>query len=121
MNLVERRIYPVPIERRIDIELLADLSEEEADAGEEDGLQGNQQYRDIRGITWDQLAEALQRETELFQRFAGAALHASAYFGADRKPKPGLGGSTARSPVMFSVLPETCALFRACPDQCRCI
>ncbi len=71
--MVERRIYPVPIERRIDIELLADLSEEEADAGEEDGLQGNQQYRDIRGITWEQLAEALQRETELFQRFAGAA------------------------------------------------
>ncbi len=70
--MVEGRIYPVLIERRIDIDLLADLSEEEADAGEEDGLQGNQQYRDIRGITWEQLAEALQREAELFQRFAAA-------------------------------------------------
>jgi|SRR5208283_2396231 len=66
VNLVEQRIYPAPIEWRFDIDLLADLSEEEADAGEEDGLQGKKQYRDMRGITWEQLAEALQREAELF-------------------------------------------------------
>jgi len=71
--LVEGRIYPRAIERRIDLDLLADLSEEEAEAGEDDGLQGNQQYRDMRGISWGQLAEALQREAELFVRFASAA------------------------------------------------
>lgn len=71
--MVERPIYPRAIERRIDLDQLADLSEEEAEAGEDDGLQGNQQYRDMRGISWGQLAEALQREAELFVRFAFAA------------------------------------------------
>ena len=66
------RVYPAPPEREIDIEVLASLSEEEADAGEDDGLQGNQQYRDLRGISWDQVAEALEAEAALFQRFAAS-------------------------------------------------
>lgn len=67
-----RRTYPVDIVQRLDLHALAVLSEEEADAGEDTGLQGNQQYRDLRGITWDQVAEALAREAALFQRFAAS-------------------------------------------------
>lgn len=71
--MIGSRVYPAPPEREIDVEVLAVLSEEEADAGEDDGLQGNQQYRDMRGITWGQVAEALEREAVLFQRFQASA------------------------------------------------
>jgi hypothetical protein len=64
------RTYPHPIARDLDAEALAVLSDEEADAGEDDGLQGNQQYRDMRGVTWDQVAGALEREAALIQRLA---------------------------------------------------
>lgn len=67
------RTYPVAIVRELDVDALAVLSDEEADSGEDDGLQGNQQYRDMRGITWDQVADALEREAALIQRFAAAA------------------------------------------------
>jgi len=67
------RNYPVAIVRELYVDTLAVLSDEEADSGEEDGLQGNQQYRDMRGVTWDQVADALERETELFRRFAASA------------------------------------------------
>ena len=67
------RTYPVAMVRRLDVDALAVLSDEEADSGEDNGLQGNQQYRDMRGISWDQVAEALAGETALFQRFAAAA------------------------------------------------
>ena len=67
------RTYPHPIVRDLDVEALAVLSDEEADSGEDDGLQGNQQYRDMRGITWDEVADALEREAALFQRFAASA------------------------------------------------
>jgi hypothetical protein len=67
------RTYPTPIVRALDVAALAVLADEDADAGEEDGLQGNQQYRDMRGIGWDQVADALQREAALFQRFAACA------------------------------------------------
>lgn len=70
--LVEPRIYPMPIERNFDLDALAELSEEEADSGEEDGLQGNQQYRDLRGATWAQVKHAVDAETTLFERFAAA-------------------------------------------------
>lgn len=63
------RVYPAPPEREIDVEALAVLSEEEADAGEDDGLQGNQQYRDLRDISWEQVADGLRAEAALFQRF----------------------------------------------------
>ena len=67
------RTYPVTIVRVLDVGALAVLSDEEADSGEDDGLQGNQQYRDMRGITWDQVANALEGEAALFQRFAASA------------------------------------------------
>lgn len=67
------RTYPLPIARDIDVDALAVLPQEEADNGEEDGLQGNQQYRDLRGIGWDQVADAMEREAALFQRFAAVA------------------------------------------------
>jgi hypothetical protein len=66
------RVYPAPSEREIDLKALAVLSEEEADAGEDDGLQGNQQYRDLRGISWDQVADGLDAEAVLIQRFGAS-------------------------------------------------
>lgn len=63
------RVYPALPEREIDVEALAILSEKEANAGEDDGLQGNQQYRDLRGISWEQVADGLSAEAALFQRF----------------------------------------------------
>lgn len=65
-------VYPAPPERELDLDALAVLSEEEADAGEDVGLQGNQQYRDMRGISWDQVADALEQEAALFRRFEAA-------------------------------------------------
>jgi hypothetical protein len=64
------RNYPAPTGREIDLAALATISDEEADASEDVGLQGNQQYRDMRGVTWDQVADALDREAALFERFA---------------------------------------------------
>lgn len=66
------RVYSAPLEREIDLKALAVLSEEEADAGEDDGLQGNQQYRDLRGISWDQVADGLEAEAALIQRFGAS-------------------------------------------------
>jgi hypothetical protein len=67
------RSYPAPTGRDIDFKALATISDEEADAGEDVGLQGNQHYRDMRGVTWNQVADALDREAALFQRFAASA------------------------------------------------
>lgn len=67
------RIYPQPIVRQLDLDSLAEISPEDADAGEIDGLEGNQQYRDIRGVTWDFVADAIEREQALFDRFAASA------------------------------------------------
>ena len=71
--MTRSRSYPVAIVRELDIDALAVLSDEDADAGEDDGLEGNQQYRDLRGITWSQVEDALEREAVLFQRFAASA------------------------------------------------
>ena len=66
------RSYPQPIVRVLDPASLRVLSEEDADRGEEDGLEGNQHYRDLRGMSWQQVATALRREAELFERLAAA-------------------------------------------------
>lgn len=68
-----RQVYLQPIVRRLEVERLAKITDEEADAGEDNGLEGNQQYRNIPSIGWDFVAEALIREKALFQRFAGAS------------------------------------------------
>jgi hypothetical protein len=47
--LTAARIYPKPIVREFDPEKLGVLSDKAADRGEDDGLQGNRQYRDLRG------------------------------------------------------------------------
>jgi hypothetical protein len=72
-GLAGRRIYSKPIGRKLDLDQLAAISDEEADNGEDHGLECNQHYRDLRGITWDQLDDALEREKALFERFAAAA------------------------------------------------
>jgi hypothetical protein len=72
-GLAGRRIYTKSTERKLDLDQLAAISDEEADNGEEYGLECNQHYRDLRGITWDQLDDALEREKALFQRFAAAS------------------------------------------------
>ena len=70
--LVGARSYPQRIIRILDPDALGVLSEEDADRGEEDGLEGNQQYRDLRGMSWDQVERALKQEAEFFDRLAAA-------------------------------------------------
>lgn len=65
-------VYEQPIVRELDVVQLADISDRDADVGEDIGLEGNQQYRDIRGCSWDFLAEVIAREQALFERFAAA-------------------------------------------------
>lgn len=67
-----RRIYPAPVGVQLDPQRLAILSEADADMGEEIGLEGNQQYRDLRGVSWDVVSQAVERERQLFERFAQA-------------------------------------------------
>jgi hypothetical protein len=67
------RTYPQPITRILDPDTLGVLSEEDADRGEEDGLEGNQQYRDLRGMSWAQVEAALRQEAAFFNRLAAAA------------------------------------------------
>ncbi|MFB7881862.1 hypothetical protein [Brevundimonas diminuta] len=63
------RIYDEPVRRLIVPTSLAVLSDEEADAGEDHGLEGNHLYRDIRTVGWDLVAAAIQAEAALFDRF----------------------------------------------------
>ncbi|MDP3115947.1 MAG: hypothetical protein Q8N19_02410 [Phenylobacterium sp.] len=70
--MAPQRSYPVEIVRQLDAARLASYDPEEADRGEEDGFYGNQHFRDLRGVAWDQVAEALIREAALFQRFSDA-------------------------------------------------
>ncbi len=67
------RIYDEPIRRLIVSASLAVLSDEEADAGEEHGLEGNHLYRDVRSVQWDLVAAAIQAEAALFDRFRASA------------------------------------------------
>lgn len=70
MNL--RLGYPQTIERRLKADQLALLDEAEADTGEEDRLQGNQQYRDLRFADWPLVERAISAERALFARFEAA-------------------------------------------------
>lgn len=69
----EKRPYPQTIRRKIVPARLAVLSEAEADGGEDNGLEGNHHYRDLRAVDWDLVAAALQAEAALFARFRAAA------------------------------------------------
>jgi hypothetical protein len=62
--------YSLPIVRKIDLDQLATISEQELENGEEEGLGNNRAYRDLRDITWEQLSDALKQEKALFRRFA---------------------------------------------------
>lgn len=64
-----QRIYEQPLRRMLVLADLAEISDEEADAGEDDGLEGNHLYRDIRSVGWDLVAAAIQAEAALFDRF----------------------------------------------------
>lgn len=67
------KTYAVELVRCFRTAELINPSTEELNSGEEDCLAGNLHYRDLRGFTWDDVADALQRETALFERFAAAA------------------------------------------------
>lgn len=67
------KTYSQPIARELDPDALAVLSDEDAETGEDDGLEGNQQYRDLRFIGWDLVERVIDRERALFARFAAAA------------------------------------------------
>lgn len=67
------RVYKQPVIRDIDLDALATITDADADSGEDDGLEGNQQYCDIRFIEWSFVAEALKRESQLFDRFSKAS------------------------------------------------
>lgn len=67
------RIYDEPVRRLIVPASLAVLSDEEADAGEEHGLEGNHLYRDVRSVQWDLVAAAIQAEAAMFDRFRASA------------------------------------------------
>ncbi|MFL5297153.1 MAG: hypothetical protein ACJ798_12300 [Phenylobacterium sp.] len=62
--------YAVKLVRRFPAAELINPSAEELDSGEEDCLAGNLHYRDLRGFTWDDVADVLPRERALFERFA---------------------------------------------------
>ena len=67
-----QRTYPIEIVRDIRSHDLATCPAEEVDQGEDEGFYGNQHFRDLRDVTWDQVAEAVRAEEVLFQRFAEA-------------------------------------------------
>jgi len=67
------RDYPVDLIRSFSVQALVAPSVRELRRGELDGLAGNQQYRDLRGVTWEEVADAARREAALFIRFAAAA------------------------------------------------
>ncbi|WP_293683000.1 hypothetical protein [uncultured Phenylobacterium sp.] len=64
--------YAVELVRNFPAAALINPSAEELDNGEEDCLAGNLHYRDLRGFSWDDVADVLQREAALFERFAAA-------------------------------------------------
>lgn len=67
------RIYTQPVIRSVDPEALAVLSDDAADRGEEDGLEGNQLYCDLRGIAWEQVSDALLQEAAFIARLTTAS------------------------------------------------
>lgn len=69
----EAHIYAVDITRDFDPGQLTAPGAEELANGEEDGLAGNQHYRDLRGASWDDVADVLTCEAEAFTRFAAAS------------------------------------------------
>lgn len=68
-----QRIYDQPLRRMIVLADLAKISDEEADAGEDYGLEGNHLYRDIRSAEWDLVAATIQAEAALFDRFRASS------------------------------------------------
>lgn len=67
-----QRFYGRPLRRELDLDALATITDDEAEAGEDVGLEGNHLYRDIRFVEWDFVAAALQAEAALFDRFKAA-------------------------------------------------
>lgn len=66
------RLYSRTIRRAIVPARLTVLSEAEADGGEDNGLEGNHYYRDLRAVDWDLVAAAIRAEAALFDRFRAA-------------------------------------------------
>jgi hypothetical protein len=66
------RIYPITIRRSFVAGDLRMPSAAELERGEEEGLGGNQHYQDLRGLSWDQVAEVVEEEAALIARFEAA-------------------------------------------------
>jgi hypothetical protein len=65
--------YSVPIERELDVDQLARISESAAYEAEESGeLAGNQMYQDLRGYGWAEVAAALEVEHRIIARLQAA-------------------------------------------------
>lgn len=83
-------MFNIEVHRAFDAAGLDDLSDVEADAASDDGyLRGNSRYEDHRGWTWRDLRAALDIETSIVERLAGAEdpAAAEAAFEAGRDPE----------------------------------
>jgi hypothetical protein len=67
------RDYLVDLVRHFEASALVTPTASELRRGEADGLAGNQQYSDLQGMGWEEVADAVGREAVLFDRFEGAA------------------------------------------------
>jgi hypothetical protein len=70
--LADERAYGVEIIRAFDPRDLSTPDSDEVENGEEDGLAGNQQYRDLRDVDWEDVEGVLACEAAAFTRFAEA-------------------------------------------------
>ncbi len=111
------KTYLIAINRALEVDRLASLSDHEADEGEESGfLAGNQMYQDLRSLSWADLAAAITLEASLMGHLQAAADLGSVAELLDEErldvlePAEGLWGldiSVASAVVAFSVLGGT--------------
>lgn len=67
------RVASIEIRQALDLTSLEALSDEDADAADDDGyLDGNQHYQDLRTSTWQDVRYALAKEADLTQVFLAA-------------------------------------------------
>lgn len=73
LRRISMETYAVTLVRDFSAGDLVNPSADEVDNGEEDGLGGNQHYRDLRGFSWADVADALDREAAIIERFIACA------------------------------------------------
>src|ERR1700716_1490756 len=73
------RVFDVEVQRVLDTQSLHVVSEAEAEAAEDEGfLGGNQYYQDLRGWTWSEVRAVLDAEARAIARIALSADPAAA-------------------------------------------